>query len=111
MRFAYLTGCQAFFLTLILMCVTYYILLIESLTSTMQNLDIYNYLFLIIFLVCICALSALSLLAVIQDYVFATIILPVPSTRQKPARQGYEAALKIVIFCTVSGHNALFFAL
>ena len=30
---------------------------------------------------------------------------------QKPARQGYEAALKIVIFCTVSGHNALFFAL
>ena len=29
MRLAYVTGCQAFFLTLILRCVTYYILFIE----------------------------------------------------------------------------------
>ena len=29
MRFAYFTGCQAFFMTLILMCVTYYILYVE----------------------------------------------------------------------------------
>ena len=30
MRFAYITGCQAFFMTFILMCVTYYVIFVET---------------------------------------------------------------------------------